>query len=102
MCTQRLTKDAEPTHLLDAYVYHHTGANALRRLALSNRGGVYEGDITVLDGGALLLDLKGYEGDRVVPHGVRFDFEKDGTWAIASGPSRAPSARSCSTSTTRR
>ena len=66
-------------HLLDAYVYHHTGANVLRCLALSNRGGVYEGDLTVLDGGALQLDLKGYEGDRVVPHVVRFDFEKDGT-----------------------
>jgi hypothetical protein len=40
---------------------------------------VYEGYLTVLDGGALQLDLKGYEGDRVVPHIVRFDFEQDGT-----------------------
>jgi hypothetical protein len=79
MRTLALSKDAEPTHLLDAYVYHHTGAHALRCLALSNRGGVYEGDITVKGGGALQLDLKGYEGDRVVPHDVRFDFEKDGT-----------------------
>jgi len=77
--TIALTKDGEPTHLLDAYFYHHTGANLLRCLALSNRGGVYEGDLTVLDGGALQLDLKGYEDDRVVPHVVRFDFEKDGT-----------------------
>jgi hypothetical protein len=66
-------------HLLDAYVYHHTGANALRCLALSHRGGVYEGDLTVLDGGALQLEPKGYEGERVVRHVVRFDFEKDGT-----------------------
>ncbi|NOT32205.1 MAG: hypothetical protein HOP15_17300 [Planctomycetes bacterium] len=73
------TKDGEPLHLLDAYVYHHTGTGALRCLALSNRGGVYEGDLTVLDGGALQLDLRGYEGDRVVPHIVRFDFEQDGT-----------------------
>lgn len=73
------TKDGEPIHLLDAYFYHHTGANALRCLALSNRGGVYEGDVTVLDGGALQFDLKGYEGDRVVPHVVRFDFERDGS-----------------------
>ena len=71
------SKDGE--HLLDAYVYHHTGANVLRCLALSNRGGVYQGDMTVLDGGALQLNLKGYEGDRVVQHVVRFDFEKDGT-----------------------
>ena len=70
-------KDGE--HLLDAYLYHHTGANVLRCLALSNRGGVYEGDVTALDGGVLQLDLRGYEGDRVVPYVVRFDFEKDGT-----------------------
>jgi hypothetical protein len=70
-------KDGE--HLLDAYLYHHTGAGVLRCLAVSGRGGVYEGDITVLDGGALHLDLKGSEGDRVVPLIVRLDFEKDGT-----------------------
>jgi hypothetical protein len=64
--------------LLDAYFYHHTGANSLRCLALSERGGVYEGDVTLLDGGALQLDLKGYEGDRVAPHVVRFDFEQNG------------------------
>lgn len=85
------SKDGE--HLLDAFVYHHTGANVLRCLALSTRGGVYEGDLTVLDGGALQLDLKGYEGDRVVQHVVRFDFEKDGSlrhriWAL-NGTERA-------------
>ncbi len=77
--TFALTKDGEPVHLLDAYFYHHTGTGALRCLALSNRGGVYEGDLTVLDGGALQLDLKGYQGDRVVPLVVRFDVENDGT-----------------------
>ncbi len=40
---------------------------------------MYEGDLTVLEGGALQFDLKSYEGDQVVPHVVRFDFEKDGT-----------------------
>src|SRR5262249_17852789 len=35
-------KDGEPTHLLDAYFYHHTGSNVLHCLALSNGGGVYE------------------------------------------------------------
>lgn len=73
------TTDGEPTHLLDAYLYHHTGARTLRCLAMSNRGGVYEGDVTVLAGGALQLDLMGYEGDRVIQHVVRFDFETDGT-----------------------
>ncbi|MFN0241795.1 MAG: hypothetical protein ACKVWV_02800 [Planctomycetota bacterium] len=82
------TKEREPTHLLDAYLYHHTGMDKLRCLALSNRGGVHEGDVTVLDGGAVQLDLKGYEGDEVVPHVVRFDLESDGTlrsrvWSLA-------------------
>ncbi len=81
------TNDGEPTHLLDAYVYHHIGTGAVRCLALLNWGGVYEGDVTLLEGGALQLDLKGYEGDRIVLHDVRFDFEKDGTvryrvWSI--------------------
>lgn len=73
------SEGGEPAHLLDAYLYHHTGTGAPRCLALSNRGGVYEGDVAVLEGGNLQLDLKGYEGDQVVPHVVRFDFEKDGT-----------------------
>lgn len=70
------SKDGEPAHLLDAYFYQHVRTLALRCLALSNRGGVYEGEVTVVDGGALQLDLKGYEGDRVV---ARFDFENDET-----------------------
>jgi hypothetical protein len=45
----------------------------------SSGGGGYEGDATVLDGGALELDLKGYEGDRVVPMLARFDLAKDGS-----------------------
>ena len=69
----------EAAHVLDAYFYEHVGTRALRCLALSDRGGVYEGDVTVLEGGALQLDLKGYEGDRVVPYVVRIDFEADGT-----------------------
>jgi hypothetical protein len=35
--------------------------------------------VTVLDGGAMQLDLKGKEGERVVRPDVCFDFEKDGT-----------------------
>ncbi|HZW07360.1 MAG TPA: hypothetical protein VFF65_09565, partial [Phycisphaerales bacterium] len=41
----------EPTHLLDLYLYHHTGTGAMRALALSSRGEVYEGDIAALEGG---------------------------------------------------
>lgn len=70
----------ESTHLLDAYVYHHTGTGALRCLALSNSGGVYEGDLTVLEGGAVQLDVQGYEGDRVQPYIVLFEPQEDGTW----------------------
>jgi hypothetical protein len=73
------SKDGESAHLLDAYFYHHLGTNALRCLALTNQGGVYEGTWTVLDDGALQLDLTSCEGDRVVSRVVRFNFEKDGT-----------------------
>ncbi|MFO0842651.1 MAG: hypothetical protein U0797_09695 [Gemmataceae bacterium] len=88
------TKGGEPTHLLDAYFYHHTGANWLRCLALSSRGGVYEGDLAVLDGGALQIDLKGHEGGKAVAHAVRLDLEKDGTlrhrvWSL-KGAERTP------------
>ena len=37
-------------------------------------GSAYEGDVTVLNCGALQLNLKGYDGDRVVPNVVRVDF----------------------------
>jgi hypothetical protein len=81
-------KDREPTHLLDAYVFHHTGTGALRCLALSHWGGVYEGELVVLEGGALQLDLTGYENEQVVPHVVRFDFARDGilrqrVWSVS-------------------
>ena len=63
---------------------------AMRCLALSNRGGVYEGDMTMLESGTLQLDLKGYEGDQVVPLIVQLDIEKDGTlrgrvWSVKGG-----------------
>jgi hypothetical protein len=81
------SKDGEPGHLLDAYFYHHTGTGTLRCLALSARGGVYEGDLSSLDGGALQIDLKGYEGERVIPLVVRLEFDQDRTlrqrvWAL--------------------
>ncbi len=75
-------KGGEPLHLLDAYVYHHTGTGALRCLAISYRGGVYEGNIKVLDAGALQLDLTCQESGHVVPRVprvMRLDLEKDDT-----------------------
>ncbi len=71
--------DSEPRRLLDVYIYSHTGMGKLRVLGLSDRGGVYEGDVIALADGALELDLKGYEGDRTVSRTVSFDFEKEGT-----------------------
>ncbi|MHC5114835.1 MAG: hypothetical protein ACYTGP_10460 [Planctomycetota bacterium] len=76
--TMARADDAESTHVLDAYLYHHVGTDTLRCLALSESGGVYEGDVTV-EGGALRMDLAGYEGQRIVPYVVRLDFEADGT-----------------------
>jgi hypothetical protein len=69
-------KDGE--HLLDAYVYHHTGSKVLRCLALSGNGGVYEGDVNAAEG-VIEVDLKGHDGTQAVQNAVRFDFEKDGS-----------------------
>lgn len=82
--------DGELAHLLDAYVYHHPATGTLRCLALASSGAVHEGELTVLAGGALQLDLMGYEGDRVVPFVVRLDFEEDGAlrdrvWTLQGG-----------------
>lgn len=65
--------DGETAHLHDAYLYHHTGTGALRCLAFSNRGGLYEGDIRVLNAGALQLELTGYGGEPITQYLVRLD-----------------------------
>jgi len=72
-------KDGNETHLLDGYIYHHTGTQVLRCLAVSNTGGVFEGDLTVLENGAIQAELKSYEGGRVFQYLTRIDMEKDGT-----------------------
>jgi len=79
MRTMALTEGDEPTHLLDAYLYHHPGTDTLRCLALSNSGSVYEGDVTARNDGAFQLDLKGYEGTKEVIYVLQFDFEPEGT-----------------------
>lgn len=70
--------DGTTLHLLDGYLYYHDGAVKLRCLALSNDGGVMEGDVVEMDGGALQLDLKRYEGDRVAAEIVQFGIRRDG------------------------
>lgn len=90
-------ESTEPKRLLDAYLYHHTGANELRVLALSLDGGVFEGKVSAvsaLKGGAgaeaLQFDLKGYEGERETSLKARVDFEEDGAarlriWGVEGG-----------------
>lgn len=73
--TVDVTGSGKQIHTLDVYFYHHVGTDGLRCLALSNYGGVYEGDVIVLDSGGLQINLDGYEGERIVSHIVRFDFE---------------------------
>lgn len=65
--------DGETAHLLDTYLYHHTGTSAVRCLVLSNHGGVYEGDFRKLNGGEMQLELTGYEGETITQYLVRLD-----------------------------
>lgn len=77
--TVDVTGSGLQAHILDMYFYHHVGADALRCLALSGNGGVYEGEVSVPEAGALQIDLNGYEGERIIPYVIRLDFERDGT-----------------------
>lgn len=92
-----LRGNGTPIHVLDTYFYHHTGTDRVRCLAFSKWGdwpeairGMYEGEVTIEDGGAFKIDLKGHEDERVVSFDVRFELEKDGTlhhrvWSIDGG-----------------
>lgn len=71
-------EDGEPAHLLDTYIYHHTGTGKLSCLALSASGGVYEGVITVHEDGNVQCSLTGYEDDRAMPLVVIFAITEDG------------------------
>jgi hypothetical protein len=64
-----------PSESIDAYVYRDVATPALRCLALSDLRGVHEGSATVLDDGAIELELKGYDGERVVSRVVRLEIE---------------------------
>lgn len=77
--TVALRDSGESTHILDSYFYHHVGTGTLRCLALSDLGGVHEGDVTLLEGGSLQIDLKSNEGGQSTSQLARFDFEPDGT-----------------------
>lgn len=69
--------DGGDEHVLDTYVYHHTGTERPRCLVLTRWGGVYDGHLTGAEGGAIWFDLTGYEGDQVVPKTLRLHFAED-------------------------
>jgi hypothetical protein len=80
---QTLDPDGAPSHAMDLYLYHHTGAGVLRCLALANsndgEGIVYEGDITPGDNGRWLrLDLRAHRSSGVSAIEARIDFEPPG------------------------
>ncbi len=78
--TIALRNSEAPLHLLDSYLYHHTGTNTLRCLALSSRGSVYEGNVNVSDNPTTLqLNLDGYEGEHTSKYIMHLDIEKDGS-----------------------
>lgn len=82
--------DGEPAPLLDAYFYHHPSAGTLRCLALSAGGGMYEGVATVLEDGAVQVELDGAEGDRVVSLVAWLDPGHEGgprlrVWSVEGG-----------------
>jgi hypothetical protein len=80
---QTLDPNGTPSHAMDLYLYHHTGARVLRCLALANsndgEGIVYEGDITPGDNGRWLrLDLRAHRSSGVSAIEARIDFEPPG------------------------
>jgi hypothetical protein len=68
----------EDVPLLDVFLHHHTGRGTLRCFAISNRGSVHEGDVRVLDGGSLQIELQGHDGAQALAHTVQLDFEAAG------------------------
>lgn len=84
----------EITHEFDMYWYFHTGKSVLRCLVLTRLGGVFEGDLRVLENGSLKAELNGHDGDRAVVLAIRVDKDHDGTmyhhaWYV-DGPKRTP------------
>lgn len=65
-------------HMLDLFLYHHTGTGRLRCLAVSNDGHVHEGDVHVVAGAGVEISLQSHGPDRVLAHVVRIDFGEAG------------------------
>lgn len=80
---QTLNADGTLSHAMDLYLYHHTGAEVLRCLALANSadgdGVVYDGDITPGDNARWLrLDLRAHRSSGLSMIEARIDFESPG------------------------
>jgi hypothetical protein len=80
---ETLNAEGTPTHTMDLYLYHHTGAGVLRCLALANSndgdGVVYEGDITPGDDGrSLRFNLRVHRSSGLSTMEARVDFEARG------------------------
>ncbi|MCA9307109.1 MAG: hypothetical protein KDA16_11280 [Phycisphaerales bacterium] len=60
---------------VEAHVYVHPVTDRVMILALTETGGVYEGEARTDAGGAVVFDVMGYEGDAVVERAIRLDVE---------------------------
>lgn len=71
------SNDGRP-HLLDAYIYHHTKEQTLKCLALLNAGGVFEGDVSVGEGGTIQIELKNGIIEKSADYSLQFEIESPG------------------------
>lgn len=88
--SESVLADGTARHAFDTYLFHHTGTATLRCLVVSDHGGVYEGDVSVLDGGALRFDLTGSEPDGTAQLAARLDLDganslRQRVWSIHDG-----------------
>jgi hypothetical protein len=79
--------DGTSSHVMDVYLYHHTGARALRVLAIgisaTNDGLVYEGHIVPSSAGtSLAVTLTEHRSTGPGAFEARVEFEKDGTSCV--------------------
>ncbi|MBL8892353.1 MAG: hypothetical protein JNL67_20425 [Planctomycetaceae bacterium] len=86
--TDHKADNGEITALLETYFYYHPALKTLRFLALSHSGGVYEGDVVMIDGKDLQVEWKGYEGETVHTFVARVSIEQDESvgvrvWSVA-------------------
>lgn len=77
--TDSIDADDRRTHLLDTYIYHHTGLQRTRCLALAAWGGVYECDVRINEDGSFELDGIGADHATLLTFETRLTSSDDGT-----------------------